>query len=312
MDGVYAVTRVLFLFLDGVGLGDNDPQKNPLVKAHMPHLESLLEGCRLVRECAPLETSRASLLSLDATLGVPGMPQSATGQAALLTGQNVPAILGYHYGPKPNPAVAETLMNGNLFSKLLSQGRKAAYLNAFPPAYFSGINSGRRIYSAIPMAAVHAGIPLMEQDDLIAGRALSADFTARGWRDQLGLADAPLLTPRAAGERLAQLASGVDFALFEFWLSDIAGHRQEIQSAVQILENLDKVLGGLFENWDDQQGLILITSDHGNLEDLTTRRHTLNYVPALLVGNAELRRLFARDLHRIDSIAPAVLRLLIP
>ena len=93
--------KLLFLFLDGVGLGTDDPQHNPFARARMPVLQDLLAGERMLLSSAPLETNRASLLALDACLGVPGLPQSATGQTVLLTGQNVPAQLGYHYGPNP-------------------------------------------------------------------------------------------------------------------------------------------------------------------------------------------------------------------
>src|SRR5512137_1241571 len=101
--------RVLFLFLDGVGLGPNDPNTNPLAQAAMPNLSRLLDGQRLVVGETPQVTDRATVVALDACLGVPGTPQSATGQATLLTGRNVPAEIGYHYGPKPNPAVAAYL-----------------------------------------------------------------------------------------------------------------------------------------------------------------------------------------------------------
>ena len=135
---------------------------------------------------APFESQRATLLPLDACLGVPGTPQSATGQATLLIGRNVPAEIGYHYGPKPNPAVAAYLRSsngahgGNLFQSLRDAGKQSALLNAYPEGYFATIASGRRLYSAIPLAVVSAGVALKTADDLNAGRALSADFTGRG------------------------------------------------------------------------------------------------------------------------------------
>jgi hypothetical protein len=239
---------------------------------------------------------------------VSGLPQSATGQAALLTGQNVPAALGYHYGPKPNPAVAEFVMNGNLFSQLKSDGREAAFLNAYPPRYFEAIESKRRIYSAIPLAATSAGVRLRTAEDLHEGVAISADFTAQGWREHLGLADTPVLTTHQAGERLATLAQEADFSLFEYWLSDYAGHGQDMAAACKLLETFDQVLAGLLAAWDDEAGLILITSDHGNLEDLSTRRHTRNPVPALVVGAPELRKMFVAGLHDLTGIYPAIVR----
>jgi hypothetical protein len=316
--------RVLFIFLDGVGLGVNDPQVNPFARVELPNLEGLLEGGKLIQESlvlnseqdqlvgGRLETERATLLTLDAKLGVDGLPQSATGQATLLTGINVSAEIGYHYGPKPNQAVASFLHNGNIFSILNSQGCKTALLNAYPHGYFAAIESGRRLYSAIPLAVTSAGIPLKTQDDLMQGQALSADFTAQGWRERLNLPDTPVLTPEQAGERLALLGQKFDLAFFEYWLSDYAGHSQDMAAAESILTTFDRVLGGLLRNWDDQEGLILITSDHGNLEDLSTRRHTDNPVPALLIGDQDHRRVFSSELIDITGVTPAILEFIHP
>jgi hypothetical protein len=298
--------KVLFLFLDGVGLGSENAAVNPLARAEMPTLVELLGGRKLVGESAPFEGERASLLALDAGLGVNGLPQSATGQAVLLTGQNVPAALGYHYGPKPNPAVAKFVTNGNLFSRLKNARKKTAFINAYPPRYFEGIESGRRMYAAIPLAATSAGLPLLTAESLRNGQAISADFTARGWRGHLGLPDTPVLSPFQAGERLAMLAQDADFSLFEYWLSDYAGHGQDMNAAVELLGTFDQVMAGLLSAWDDQAGLILITSDHGNLEDLSTRRHTANPVPALVIGAPDMRKRFVAGLRDLTDIYPAI------
>jgi 2,3-bisphosphoglycerate-independent phosphoglycerate mutase len=301
----------LFIFLDGVGLGRDDSSKNPFARAYMPALQELLGGQRLLAGVAPWEGERASLLALDAGLGIAGVPQSATGQATLLTGVNVPAEVGYHYGPKPNAAVAEFLRNGNLFNTFKKAGRQAALMNAYPPGYFKAIESGRRLYSAIPLAVTSAGIALKNARDLANGQALSADFTSQGWRENLGFVDTPLLTPQKAGERLARLGQQLDFAFFEYWLSDYAGHHQDMDQALQLLEVFDGVLQGLLKNWDDSQGLVLVTSDHGNMEDMGTRRHTQNAVPALVIGAAELRYRFTRNLGNLADIAPAITNLLL-
>jgi hypothetical protein len=299
----------LFIFLDGVGLGPDDADTNPLAKAYMPNLASLLGGNRLVSSTAPYYGTLADLLPLDASLGVGGLPQSATGQAVLLTGQNIPAEIGYHYGPKPNEPVATFLRNGNLFSRLAMNGNKAAFLNAYPPRYFEAIDSGKRLFSAIPLAVSSAGFPLYTQTDLLQGRAIAADFTAQGWHDHLGLTDTPVLLPEQAGHLLAELSRQYDFAFFEYWLSDYVGHHQNMEEAVQILQILDQVLGGLIEGWDHDRGLILLTSDHGNLEDLSTRRHTLNYVPGLVIGSKHLRKHFSPRLHSLADVTPAILDL---
>lgn len=304
--------RILFLFLDGVGLGADDPAVNPLAAARMPNLRALLGDRSLTASTAPFESEAVSLLALDAVLGVDGLPQSATGQAVLLTGINIAKEIGYHYGPKPNPDVAAYLNNGNtVFSRLHASKKSAALLNAYPPRYFHGIDSGRRLYSAIPLALTSAGYPLFTRDDLYAGRALSADFTGEGWRSLLGLTDAPLLSTEEAGKKTAQLAAKYDFSLFEYWATDYAGHKQDMTAACSLLETFDGVLGGLLDAWDKERGLILVTSDHGNLEDLSTRRHTAARVPCLLIGSREARREFANGLTDLTGIAPAIQRALL-
>jgi len=49
---------------------------------------------------------------------------------------------------------------------------------------------------------------------------------------------------------------------------------------------------------------------HGNLEDLSTRRHTANHVPCLLIGPREARRRFADELYDLTGVAPAIWRAL--
>lgn len=293
--------------MDGVGLGANDPQSNPLARVAMPNLEALLGGKRLLAESAPLENENATLLSLDANLGVEGLPQSATGQGALVTGKNISQTIGEHYGPKPNPAVREIIQKDNLFKQLTRRGYSSALLNGYPPGYFEGIESGKRLLSSIPLAVTSAGIALKTEEDVRAGRAFSADFTGQGWRDQLGYKDYAVKTPHEAGLHLAQVSLGYDLAFFEFWVSDYAGHHQDHEAADFLLANFDGVLGGLLEGWPDEDALILITSDHGNLEDLSTRKHTFNPVPGLVIGERQARARFTQDLADLTHITPAIL-----
>lgn len=296
--------RLLFIFLDGIGLGENNPDTNPFTRAKMPNLNQLLEGRSLLKDSAPFHGESASLVAVDPAVGVKGLPQSATGQAILLTGINIPADLGYHYGPKPNPEVAAYLKEATLFSRFTKEGKKAALLNAYPPRYFDGIDSGKRLYSSIPLAVINAGLPLFRHEDLFDGRALSADFTGEGWRTMLGFRDAPVMEAVHAGQKLASLASQYDFSLFEYWASDYAGHKQQMENAIGLMETFDAVLGGLVEDRED--GLVLVTSDHGNMDDLSTRKHTAANVPALVIGDKAAREDFTRDLKDLTQIAPAI------
>ena len=222
----------------------------------------------------------------------------------------MPQLVGEHWGPRPNPPVADLIRRESVFAKLKARGLEAALLNAYPQRYFDAIRSGRRLHSAIPLAVAAADIPLLTTADLCAGRALSADLTGARWRTDLGISEAPLYTLRQAGQKLAELAQGRAFSFFEYWLSDYVGHRGTLAEARSLLAELDALLGGLLEAWDDEAGLIVITSDHGNLEDLSHRHHTLNRVPTLVIGAA--RAAFVRGLSDLTHLAPACLRFLAP
>ncbi len=320
--------KLLFIFLDGVGLGKADPAINPFARPSLPFLEQLLAGHKLILDgSAPapfsdfhlLQADQASLLSLDACLGIDGLPQSATGQASLFTGQNFPRLLGHHDGPKPTPLVVSLLQKGTLLISLQQHGKTASLANAFPPRYFEAIASSYRIPGVISLIVQQAGIPLKTRQDLFSGEALSVDFTAEGWRSNLGIEDTPLLTHRQAGERLGSLATHTDLTIFEYWLTDVAGHHQDMSAACQLLDKFDQVLASLVNSWDFDQGLILLTSDHGNLEDLSTRHHTRNVVPLVLIGSPSLRATFIAAVENglasgqkpdLTSITPAILHFL--
>jgi hypothetical protein len=302
--------HILFLFLDGVGLGQPNPQHNPFVIAEIPTLMGLLNGQRPLADTPRTETVRSLFIPTDAGLGVAGPPQSASGQAAILTGLNVPQLIGGHWGPKPNTAVAEIVQRDSLFIKLKAHGLEAALLNAYPQRYFDAITSRRRNYSAVPLAVTAGGYGLLTTDDLRAGRALSADFTGEGWRTELGIADAPVYSLREAGHKLAELAQQRSFSFFEHWITDYVGHRGNLPEARRVLERFDAVLAGLLDVWDDASGLIIITSDHGNIEDLSHTHHTQHLVPTFIIGAA--RHTFAASLTDLTHFAPAIERFLLP
>jgi bisphosphoglycerate-independent phosphoglycerate mutase (AlkP superfamily) len=66
------------------------------------------------------------------------------------------------------------------------------------------------------------------------------------------------------------------------------------------------VLKGLLNTWNNDDGLILLTSDHGNMEDLSTRKHTAANVPLLLFGDLNKRREFQKDIRDLTGIVPAI------
>ncbi|MCP5100420.1 MAG: hypothetical protein GY943_33135 [Chloroflexi bacterium] len=295
--------HVHIFFIDGVGLGEPNPDTNPFATAVLPHLTQLLGTGWWQQGNGRITTPRATLIPTDPNMGMPGRPQSATGQATILTGRNVPQQIGEHYGPKPNAAVRAAIQEGTLFHETIAAGGKAALITPYPQGFFDGINSGKRLLSSVPFAATDAGLALMTADDLLNGRAVSPGFTGQAWHNHLGYTDIPILTLHQAGQQIAAIAQTHQFSFFEHWPSDRAGHRGPLSDAARHLEIIDGALGGLFEAWNDHD-LLIITSDHGNIEEKAHRQHTRNPVPTILVGNQHAH--LANHITDLSDIATVV------
>ncbi|MFN8460087.1 MAG: peptidase [Anaerolineae bacterium] len=299
--------HVIVVFLDGVGLGAADSEANPFMHAEMPALQALLGVANLTREVAGTMTGEAALLGLDATLGVPGLPQSATGQTTILTGLNAPAAVGEHYGPYPSPALREMLAQEGIFRTLLQAGLPVAYANAYPTHFLERLQRGKGRLSANTQAAVLAGLKLRSGEDLRRGRAIAALLSNDFWPEpEVTL---PPLNAHQAGEQLVALAQDHALTYFEFWYSDLLGHRQDRVETLKVLRMLDEFLGGILANMDGQNSLLLVVSDHGNLEDWTTNKHTLNSAFTLLAGAGG--QTLAPRLRSLLDIKPAILEYLL-
>lgn len=293
--------HVLLLFVDGLGLGANDPASNPVVAAHTPFLDALL-GRKMAGIDSRVERDGVILAPTDATLGVDGLPQSATGQTALLTGINAPQVLGRHITAYPTATLREILTEHNIFRKVRDLGGEAALANAYTPEYFSAVEEGRLRNGAITFSAMAAGVRLRTLDDLRAGQAVFHDLTnarPRAWGH-----DVPAIGPGDAGRNLARIAGQPHLTVFEFFLSDLVAHGRVPQEPVVIVEMLDGFLRGVVEAADLKQLLIIMTSDHGNLEDGEVTTHTRNPVPTILIGSG--RHAVADRIHALTDITPAI------
>lgn len=255
--------RVLYVFIDGVGYGPPGEQ-NPVCPDVCPTLCKLMEGA----------------VHLDACLDVPGLPQSATGQATLYTGVNAAQVMGRHKEGFPGPTLCRLLQEGNLFTALRRRGLNVC----FADAYFADTAdelAARRFKSVTTIMSLTAPEVIRYQRDMLSGRAVLHDLTREAIvpKGYTG----PLITPSIAAEQLLDIAAEHDFTLFEYFLTDIAGHSQSRERAEGVLRSLDACLTKLVDA-RDAETLLLITSDHGNIEDLSTRGHTFNQVPLIAVG----------------------------
>ncbi len=300
--------RILTLFLDGIVLGAADPKTNPFAAAHTPTLQGLTNGQRWLADTGWQRSERAIFIPTGARLGVAGRPQSGTSQASLLTGLNLPQIIGRHYGPKPEAQTLAIIAEHSYFRRLMARGKSARLLTAYPPRLLADFARGKTLRSSIQQAAFVSGQPHFSVADVVARRALTAEWTTDSWRQRLNIAGLPSYSPRQAGQLLARLAQNYDFSFHSHWLSDHIGHRGTLQRGIALLERFDAVLAGLLEEWDEAAGLVIITSDHGNMEDLSTRRHTLNAVPTLVIGARAAD--FAAGYQGLTNFAPACDRML--
>lgn len=294
--------HILMLFLDGIGLGDDDPLTNPFAIANTPTLHQLANGHRWLRDTGKQQSARSVFIPTDPRLGMPGRPQSATGQATILTGRNVPQIIGEHYGPKPNAPIREIIAEDNFFKQVVAHGLPAALIEAYPPRWHKAVNSGKILRSSYQLAAHEASLPIFEEDKIYSGEALAVDWTNEGWRSELGYTDSPVYTPHEAGHKLVEISRKYTFAFHSHWITDVIGHKGSVEDGVRILELFDGVMVGALEAWEDDEGLIIITSDHGNMEEIGNRKHTENDVPTVVIGSSAAE--FADDLKDLSDLVP--------
>ncbi len=294
--------HILLVFLDGIGLGDDNPAVNPFAVANLPTVHSLTNGCRWLKSTGRQIGSRAAFVPTDPRVGIPGRPQSASGQAMILTGRNIPALIGEHYGPRPNLPIRELIAQDNFFMQVTQRGMRAGLLEGYPPRWHDAINSGKRLRASYQQAAFVAGVPIFDERAIYSGDALAVDWTGEGWRTELGYTDSPVYSPYEAGVKMVELSRRYEFSFFPHWMTDVIGHRGAIADGVRILELFDGVMQGVIATWNDSEGLIVITSDHGNLEDLSHGKHTENDVPTLIIGDGA--EAFAGGITTLADIVP--------
>lgn len=290
------------IFVDGLGIGRKDPSNNPFAALPSRIFVDFLDA-----PCARLVHGGVSM-RVDACLDVEGLPQSATGQTALLTGVNAAAAIGRHLNGFPTKELKKILGDRSILKILSEAGLKAAFINVFNPLFFEALEQNLPVRSSVTTVAnMVASLPFFRIDDLVKRRAVYQDFTNKLLIEK-GF-DAPVFSPHEAGEILARSAAEYDFCLYEYFQSDIAAHTQDRSRALEEVRKLDEFLLAVLENTNLEETSILLTSDHGNLEDLSSAKHTVNPVPVLLWGK------LADDPPAIDSIldiTPLIINSLVP
>ncbi len=257
--------KIIFIFVDGLGIGCTDSDVNPLCDPRLPTLGTLL----------------ANAVPLDACLGVEGLPQSATGQTTLLTGINAPKVMGRHIAAFPPPSLKKLIEHENLFGKLRNLGKRCTFANCYLNVDPHRIPPRRQ--SVTTVMTLSALGRVRDTAELLAGKAVTHDITR--WTMHTRGYDGPLITPEEAAEHLIAIAEENDFTLFEHFLTDRAGHSGNPEKAFQCLETLERFIARTVRFADQPNHLFILSSDHGNIEDLSVRTHTRNPVPLVAIGD---------------------------
>lgn len=298
--------QILFIFVDGVGLGERDPGINPFLRARLPTLTGLLDGAPIAASSAPVSTRSATLAGIDATLGIAGLPQSGTGQAALLTGENAPRLFGRHYGPWVPTPLRPIVAERSILAQRIAAGHEVAFANAYPEEVLRPPAPGKRDRSPLragpPLAARAAGLLTRHTPALERGDAVTSELWNETWRERLHRTSLPRITIHQAGENLACIAAAHHFTLFAHYSTDTAGHTGEMNTAVDALERLDEFLGGVLSSLPPEV-LLIVASDHGNIEDIRGG-HTRN--PALFLAVGPGHREVVQGVGALTGVAEVV------
>lgn len=105
------------------------------------------------------------------------------------------------------------------------------------------------------------------------------------------------------------------FFVLNYANADMVGHTGSFEAAVQAIEAVDKCIGQVVEAFLQKSGIILITADHGNAEEMVDREtgtpqtaHSSNLVPVILVGEG-MEKYKLRD-GSLKDVAPTILEML--
>lgn len=297
--------RLLMVFIDGFGLGPGIPESNPFLKAETPFIRSLLSGLPLTSENVDSGITRpgVSIQPTDALLGVKGLPQSATGQTVLFTGVNAAKIAGRHINGFPTKALRTIINQYSIFKVLSAWDKKSVFANTFTREYFATVERGRWRHSVTTTAAMAGKSRLRMIPDLLRGEAVYQDITneqlvERGY-------PVPVVEPEEAALQLLNVATQNDFTLFEYFQTDRCGHKQDWELALRLINRLDRFLGTIAARLDDHELNLLVVSDHGNIEDLSVKPHTMNKVPTISIG---ARADCFQSIESLMDIYPSILR----
>jgi hypothetical protein len=304
--------KLIFLFLDGVGIGRLEPE-NPFFSGRADWLPFFDPG--------PDLPDGTPVKAIACDLGIGGVPQSATGQTALFTGVSGTALAERHKNGFPDRQLRQIIVRHNIFRKLKELDVRGKFINAYPlfaDTFTNGHvrieedgrfhfasdfpNPFRKMISVTTCMLIAGGERPGGEDDIAAGRALYQDYSnasliPRGLR-------LPEYSPEEAAEIIHRISREFDFILYEYFQTDLYAHRRTPDECRKLVSGLNRLVGALVSRLDRRRETLVITSDHGNLEDLSFRHHTQNRVPLIAWGRHGGR--LRKRIEGIEDVTPGI------
>lgn len=300
---------IFYIFLDGVGMGGYNPETNPFSRFAKGFLAPVGGIPKSDANLPPLK-SEIHYLPTDAHMGVPGLPQSATGQTALWTGIPGPKVLDRHVSGFPTITLRKIISKYSIIKILNERGIKSDFLNCFSPIYLNHVEEKPKLVSASTLVQLASGRPLKTFEDLRMGRGFYMDLTHE-IISTLGIdhlkSDDSLLQkrdPKKVGENYAENFSDYGLTIYEYFITDKVGHAMDWKNAEKVIQNLEAFFEGILTKMDPKNDLLIVSSDHGNMEDLGQKNHTENPAATILYGKDADR--FVENIHSLADIVPEI------
>ena len=120
----------------------------------------------------------------------------------------------------------------------------------------------------------YTGFQFADFKQIKMGSALYHDYTNAELREK-GF-DIPKYKAQKAGEILVSESKKHSLVLYEYFLTDFAGHSRIKDQAIGEIHKVENLIMSVLNimNFDDT--CLIVVSDHGNIEDLRTKSHTKN------------------------------------
>ncbi|HPE28885.1 MAG TPA: hypothetical protein PLJ93_00855 [Candidatus Mcinerneyibacteriales bacterium] len=298
---------IIFFFVDGLGIGKRD-EANPLYVGRFPFFEKMF---------------RKYTSYVDAVMNVPGLPQSATGQTSIFTGYNAARLIGRHKEGFPGGRLSGLIKKESLFKKLQDHGYRPTFSNAYIIDDMEAL-SRQRFLSVTSLMAMTTEKSVRGLKQLAKGEAVFHDITNISLVDgsvpspqqealllRFGnivdhalLKEVPLVDPEKAAKNLYNIARNYHVTLFEYFLTDRAGHDGDMDKALEVLQRLEVFTETLLGLMNMNRQTFILTSDHGNVEDLSVPTHTYNPVPFTVAGRGER---YLKGISSLYEITPSIM-----